>query len=169
VTITEKYRALNAQLHRELPKFGANGRIWAPRIEELARDVGAESILDYGCGKGSLAKALQAFDVREYDPAIPGKDRAPVPADLVVCTDVLEHVEPDCLESVINHLGGLATKALFVNVSLRKGTKRLPDGRLAHLIVKPKDWWRKKLSVLGTWREVYHEELSLNAICVREP
>jgi hypothetical protein len=156
-------------LHRELAKYGANGRVWSPRILKLAEEVRARSILDYGCGKGSLAREIgRRIETREYDPAIPGKDSPPEPADLVVCTDVLEHVEPECLDAVIDHLGQLSRKAIFVNVSLRKGTKRLPDGRLAHLIVKPKKWWRKRLGVLGKWREVYREDLSLNAMLVKE-
>ena len=41
------------------------------------------------------------FEIKEYDPAIPGKDSLPEPADIVVCSDVLEHIEPNYLLNVL--------------------------------------------------------------------
>lgn len=168
MTITPEYRALNAELHRKMEKYGANGRQWESVIREWAAKVNAQSILDYGCGKGSLARALADLDVREYDPAIPGKDSLPEPADLVVCTDVLEHVEIECIEDVLKHLDSLARRALFLNISLRQGTKRLPDGRRAHQIVKPKEWWRQRIAFMGKWRQIDSEALSYNVVCIRD-
>jgi hypothetical protein len=85
----------------------------------------------------------------EYDPAIPGKDTLPSFADLVVSTDVLEHIEPDRLDSVLGHLRMLARKAVFVVVSLKDSNKILADGRNAHLIIRPSKWWLKRFVQVG--------------------
>ena len=82
----------------------------------------------------------------EYDPAIVGKDQEPEPADLVVCTDVLEHIEPDYLDEVLLHLRTKVKKRLFFAISLRPAGKTLADGRNAHLIVESAEWWLDRLS-----------------------
>ena len=154
--ITDEYRRLNTDLHQRYPGYGSKGKLWAPRVVELARKVGAQSVLDWGCGKGSLGRALDGsgLDVREYDPAVPGKDAAPDPADLVVCTDVLEHVEPGCLDAVIAHIASLAIKAALVAVACRPGKRELLDGRPDHLIVEPPEWWRKRLARIAPFQAI---------------
>lgn len=147
-TITADYRALNAELHRTRKDFGRRGGRHAHRVLKLLRNktFNASSVLDYGAGKGGLKAALPEVDVREYDPAIPGKDTVPEPADIVVCTDVLEHIEPDCLDNVLRDLARLTLKVGHVVVATQPDhTKLLPDGRNPHLIVQPAGWWREKL------------------------
>ncbi len=77
--------------------------------------------------KGLLAKGIDVV-TSEYDPAVAGKDLPPEPADLVVCTDVLEHIEPDCLDDVLSDLARLTKKVLLVNISTRPAVKVLADG-----------------------------------------
>ena len=146
--ISEAYRELNARMHREKPQYGCVGRHFAEEVAKLCRLNCFSSVLDYGCGKGTLKSSLPsevADMVREYDPAIPGKDHAPDPADMVVCTDVLEHVEPEYLDVTLDHLKRLARRAIFINAALGAAEKTLPDGRNAHLIVKPVEWWRERI------------------------
>ena len=57
-------------------------------------------VLDYGCGKGLLGLFLP-ISVYNYDPAMPEWSADPEPEDYLLCTDVLEHVEPDCIEDVV--------------------------------------------------------------------
>src|SRR5690348_9815155 len=111
--ITPEYQALNAQLHMERPDYGTTGQYYYRRVRALAREVGAKTILDYGCGKATMSGHLGGYDVREYDPDIEGKEALPDPADLLVCTDVLEHIEPDLLDGVLDHFQALAKKALL--------------------------------------------------------
>ena len=145
-TITEDYRALNAELHRTRKDYGRRGGRHASRVLQLLKKFNASSVLDYGAGKGGLAKALPGVDVREYDPAIPGKDMPPEPADILVCTDVLEHIEPDCLDDVLSELARLTLKVGHVVVATQPDqTKLLPDGRNPHLIVQPAEWWKARL------------------------
>jgi hypothetical protein len=65
------------------------------------------SYLDHGSGKETLANALPQFTVRGYDPAIPDLDTHPEPHDLFICTDVLEHVEPEFVDMVIDDKAGI--------------------------------------------------------------
>jgi FkbM family methyltransferase len=140
--ISREYADLNTQLHQSRPDYGTSGRQWASKVADLAGQVGAATILDYGCGKQTLAAALPGLRVIGYDPAVPGLDAPPVPADLVVCTDVLEHVEPSFIDGVLDDLCRVTSKAAFVTVATRPAVKTLADGRNAHLTVQPLAWWR---------------------------
>ena len=143
--ITEEYREANKRLHEINPKYGSSSAKWAPKVLELVDKTGSRNVLDYGCGKGQLAAALSHLDVREYDPAVPGKDAEPQPADLVICTDVLEHIEPNCLDDVLQHIRAVTLKLAFLNVATRPAVKTLPDGRNTHLIIQPETWWRARI------------------------
>ena len=152
--ISPAYVAENQRLHAMPSGFGGKGRKWAETVRWLLRHLDAWSVLDYGCGQGSLALALTnppipGVRVSEYDPAIPGKDHLPVFADLVVCTDVLEHVEADRLDTVLAHLKTLARKAILLVVNLGEANKVLSDGRNAHLIIESQEWWRAKIAGAG--------------------
>lgn len=152
--ISPKYVEMQRLLHAAPRGYGERGDKWAGVVAHLAAEYDATSILDYGCGAGSLARTLRSEQfgwrvVNEYDPAIPGKDGPPPFADLVNCTDVLEHIEPDRLDLVLAHLRSLARKVLWVVVSTKGSNKILADGRNAHLIIKPADWWKRKVQEAG--------------------
>ena len=138
--ITDEYRKLNEQMHVEKKGYGSHGSLWAPKILSLAEAMHTKDILDYGCGKGSLAANLP-FDIQQYDPAIPKHSAAPAPADLVVCTDVLEHIEPECIDDVLNDLYRLTKKGIFLVIHNGPAIKHLADGRNAHLIQQNEIWW----------------------------
>jgi hypothetical protein len=152
--ISPTYRQLNTSLHAG-GSYGRYGDKWAQRVTELIREYDADTVLDYGCGQGTLVAALGG-NINEYDPAIEEKSALPSPADLVVCTDVLEHIEPDRLTAVLDHLQSLTLKALFAVISTRPAKKLLADGRNAHLIIEPPSFWRRELVErfrVTDWRE----------------
>lgn len=144
--ISAHYLELNRQLHASNERFGDGGARWAKQLEELAGLLNTTSILDYGCGKGELALALPGLPVREYDPAIRGKDDEPAPADIVVCTDVLEHIEPECLQNVLDHIQLLTLRMAILVVHIGPAVKILQDGRNAHLSQYPAQWWTHEIN-----------------------
>lgn len=150
--ISETYRQLNTDLHRTNDNYGANGHRYARYVQDIVQQTGAQTVLDYGCGKGTLAHALPHLLIRNYDPALPQWSDPPEPADLVVCGDVLEHIEPECLDGVLDDLKRVTRKAALLVVATRPAKKTLADGRNAHLIQEPSRWWLGKiLSRFDLW------------------
>lgn len=166
--ISETYRAANAQLHAK-GNYGVSGAKWAPFVDKLARSLGCRSVLDYGCGRGTLAEALGdvPYTVFEYDPAIEGKQEKPLRADLVVCGDVLEHIEPECLFDVLDDIHNIARAAVFLVVATRPAAKTLPDGRNAHLIVESAAWWLPK--IMDRWRVEQFRDAGGEFCCIGKP
>ena len=112
--------------------------------------MAVDHLLDYGCGRNQSLKTnlkpLSKFKYQAYDPGVPEYADPPVPAPMVVCIDVLEHIEPDCLEEVLDHLESLTEQILFCTIHTGPAGKVLPDGRNAHLIQKPVEWWLPKFT-----------------------
>jgi uncharacterized Rossmann fold enzyme len=154
--ISPDYVALNAQLHRENLAFGVGGTKHADTVTKLMESSKSESVLDYGCGKGYLAKALP-FPIWEYDPAIPGKQESPRPADLVICTDVLEHIEPDKIDFVLDDLKRCVKKLGYFTIHTGPAAKTLPDGRNTHLLQHDEKWWSEKLTKFFTVGKIFQK------------
>lgn len=152
---TEDYRGQLQQKHASI-NWGKSGHSHAPEIRKFCQKLEARTVLDYGCGRGTLAGAMAGFKVFEYDPGIVGKDDLPKPADIVACTDVLEHIEPDLLDNVLRHIFLLAKKGAYLVIATRPAREILPDGRNAHLIVQDAPWWISKLKQQG-WKSIRHE------------
>lgn len=151
--ISDGYRTMNAALHEAHEKFGTSGAKRAADVLALCRERGTRSVLDYGCGKGTLAGSLP-FKIAEYDPCVPGKDAPPLAADVLVCSDVLEHIEPDSLHAVLADIQRLMVRTGYFVISTRAATKLLPDGRNAHLIQRSSIWWKAVLAtyfVIDKW------------------
>lgn len=142
--ITDDYRAINRQMHESLPHYGMSGHFRADMVRYMTQELGTQDVLDYGCGKGSLAQSLD-FPIKEYDPAIPGKDRDPSPADIVICSDVLEHIEPNLLTNVLGDLARCTLRAGYFVINTGPAKKTLPDGRNAHLIQQNRAWWYRQI------------------------
>lgn len=146
--ISDQYRAENARQHTESTGYGEKGYKHLQDILYLIQREGCKSALDYGCGKASLsrhAKRVSEVPIQNYDPAIPEYNVEPTPVDLVVCTDVLEHIEPLCLNSVLEHIAVLAQKAVYLQIATRPAKRILSDGRNAHLLVREPYFWLDNL------------------------
>jgi hypothetical protein len=148
------YVSLNYQQQlREIhssTEWGNTGKNHWEDIDKIASDIKVRSFLDYGAGHGSLKKRLQEklpgkYRVKEYEPGIEEKSSRPDPSNLVVCCDVLEHVEPALIEHVLDELKRVTLEKGFFTVSCQLAKKKLPDGRNAHLIVEPISWWKNKI------------------------
>jgi len=161
--LTDYHRVRNAQLHgkRKIKDvdaeerdelFGVSGQVYAGHVAVLAGQIvkkcGPSTLLDYGCGMQTLEvlmPPIEGLSIFAYDPCLPDLSAPPDPADIVVCTDVLEHVEPECLDNVLDDLKRVTKKVAFLAVSTRLAGKSYPDGQNCHLIVQEHDWWRPKL------------------------
>lgn len=144
---------LYRQLHKDPNIFqGMSLKTYIPQIGALIENSNIQTVNDYGCGKArawkeyNLKQKWNLTDVGFYDPGVE-EFSTPIttPRDLVVCIDVLEHIEPDYIDDVLDDIDRLSTKAVFLNICTRLASKTLPDGRNAHLIVQPQDWWKQKL------------------------
>lgn len=140
--ITPAYLEEQRRLHASPRGYGGRGSKWAPDVTRIARAAGVHSILDYGAGQGTLGAALRekGFKVQDFDPAVDAFAAPPREADLVTCTDVLEHVEGRFVEAVLDELRDLGP-LVFVVISLVPTAKTLSDGRQAHITLKPRQWW----------------------------
>jgi len=164
--ISAEYARLNEQLHRDNLAYGVGGGKHAPVVLKLSESLKTTSILDYGAGKGFLAKELP-FPIWEFDPAIPSKSEPPRPADIVVCTDVLEHIEPERLLFVLDDIRRCVKKVGYLVIHTGPASKCLADGRNAHLIQQPLAWWRQQLELFFTIGQVF--ERGPQIICVVAP
>lgn len=147
--ITPEYKALQKQLHDSNERYGTSGANYADIVRPMS-NWGRLPILDYGCGKQKLAKALGlAYRVTNYDPCIEGLDSAPEPHAIVTCTDVLEHIEPDLVDNVLADLRRLTLVRALLVVSTRPAMKTLADGRNAHISLHPEEWWMERIRNAG--------------------
>lgn len=149
--ISANYRDLNSQLHKENLAYGVGGDKHTDMVIQMVNALKKTSetipsVLDYGAGKGRLAASL-SFPIAEYDPAFPEKAAMPRSADIVICTDVLEHIEPDKLLFVLDHLRQLVKQIGYFVIHTGPAHKTLPDGRNTHLIQQEKQWWKNRLKV----------------------
>jgi uncharacterized Rossmann fold enzyme len=161
--ITREYADLNRRLHHDNLAYGVGGGKHVEMVLKLATTIETKSVLDYGCGKGYLAKAIP-FPIWEYDPAIPGKEESPRPADLVVSTDVLEHIEPDKLRLVLDDLRRVTKRVGYFVIHTGPAQKTLADGRNAHLIQRDAKWWGHKLSKFFKVGKIVQKGLELHVI-----
>ena len=146
--ISEDYRRMQRELH-ENPGYGVASVHYAPLVAEVVERAGVTELLDYGAGKGRLGVALRErvqrpLTIHLYDPAIPEWSALPAPCDFVACIDVLEHIEPHLLDNVLDDLARVTLRIGLFTVHTGPAVKHLPDGRNAHLIQQPPDWWLPK-------------------------
>jgi hypothetical protein len=144
------YRALLQDMHARQP-WGGSGATHLSTVLSFMDEIKPATTLDYGCGRKALANAMLPFGIRvqSYDPGIIGNEGIPKLCDLVVCTDVLEHIEPDKLGNVLDHMFRVCLKAAYVVISTRPAKAILPDGRNAHICLHDPPWWRERLLETG--------------------
>lgn len=146
--ISDEYRQLNYELHNSPVKYGSfNDRradFHVNKVKGLVKKYSCTSILDYGCGKGDLSKIIPCTN---YDPCIPKFSIIPEPHDLIVCTDVLEHIEPEKLNNVLSHIHSLMIQCGYFIIATRPDrSKKLPDGSNPHRIIENHKWWVDQLN-----------------------
>lgn len=133
--------------------YGTSAYLFFDAIAEQVVNLNPSSVLDYGCGRSDLVAHFWkdgARRVAKYDPAIPQFKEMPDGSfDLVLCTDVMEHIPMTEVEQVLSDVKSKSRNALFT-ISMRPARARLPDGRNAHVtLLNAKEWMRWIKSVFG--------------------
>ena len=145
--ISEAYRVEQKKLH-ENPNYGMASVDYAPLVSDIINRFHVIDVLDYGAGKGRLAENLSvSHQVRMhmYEPANDEWSKTPEPHELVACIDVLEHIEPEYLDDVLDDLQRVTERLGVFTIHTGEAKKVLSDGRNAHLIQKPLEWWLPKI------------------------
>lgn len=143
-TISDEYLQIMRKVQEQPVPLSLSLR-YVDVVEKLLVSVNPKTVLDYGCGKGVLSERL-SVPIWNYEPAITGKDRPPRPADLVLCFDVLQCVEPDYLDAVLMDVARCTLTLAYFVIVLGPSDRVLPDGRNAHLIQQDTEWWRGRLA-----------------------
>ena len=156
--ISKEQRLLNQKLHSDSKDFGnrEDGSGVAFHLSKaLARmhELGVcNSMLDYGTGKGKLVNKIRKdlgniIKVDGYDPAVQEWDNKPsVGYDIVTCLDVLEHIELASIDAVISDIAEITKKFSYLVIDLQPAVKTLADGRNAHILLAPSDWWASRIA-----------------------
>ncbi len=173
VELLESYRQMHANGYQQSLGNGAKRKVSAekafsgdqlpkfiPQIKQLIEQSGANSVIDYGAGKGShygrveiknnkgevVATSLAEFwnvdTITLYDPGIPMYEDLPDEQhDALISTDVLEHLPRADAPWVVEEMFSLASKFVFANVACYPAVTQLPDGSNAHETVQHPQWW----------------------------
>lgn len=133
-------------------------------LNEIKPEKGA-TVLDFGCGTGrsSVKMAEYGLDVTLLDIALNCRDSEaehlkffevdmvkgfPHKARYGVCTDVMEHIAPEDVDSVLSNIKNACKNAFFMIATV-------PDvfgglvGHPLHLTVKPGHWWMERFNANG--------------------
>lgn len=145
--ISDNYKKILTEIHDTSP-FGKRSKV-PKHLAEFINQVKPTSILDFGCGKGKLVERLKEdypdISITGYDPgnrnfseSLDGRR-----ADMIISTDVLEHVEPEHIDLTLGYLSH-RSRYIYHLIALSPAKLILSDGRNAHLIQESPEWWRNK-------------------------
>lgn len=141
-----------AKQYKEMHKKGIfSGASLRPHIKDIKGLVDkheVKSLLDYGCGGASVHMTERlAEQVGLYDPYREYYSKRPQRKfDMVICTDVMEHVPEDNVDEVLTDIDNYALKVVFFSIALYPAKKTFENGANLHVTLKPKEWWKTKIA-----------------------
>ena len=141
--LVEMYRQLYASEQANDYKSYSKS-LYFDSLSRLCGEVRPATILDYGCGYSDLCQAVAGpARLIQYDPAIPEfSDKPTEPVDILVTTDVLEHIPVRSIAPILDY----PARYHFHAICCRPAVKILNDGSNAHCTVKTEDWWEGYLT-----------------------
>jgi predicted double-glycine peptidase len=124
-------------------------------VYNIIKEKNIKTILDYGCGKATFHKILfnskktpkspQNINITGYDPCVPSFQKRPEGKyDLVLCIDVMEHVQENKVDEVLKDIFSFSNN-VFLTITCYPATQILLNGKNAHYTVKDPEWWKEKL------------------------
>jgi SAM-dependent methyltransferase len=122
------------------------------------------TILDAGTGNGALTRLMRQYGKNAYGielsraalekecpdllsknyveagilTNLPYEDNS---FDLVMSSDVLEHIDPAEADAVVKELVRVSRRHLFLSISLKNNGA--PKGEAEHTLLRPRVWWHK--------------------------
>lgn len=159
INITKEYlEAEYRRLHKGKKFNGGSLLQYLPELKDLIVQNNYQTVLDYGCGKAVVHNQYKLTDsVTLYDPYYEPYSQKPYGLyDLVICTDVLEHVLEEDVESVLAELHLYTKQLLFLAISTKKAKKTFGNGMNVHITVKPKEWWEDKIKKYSNIKIIRH-------------
>ena len=144
----KQYGAASEYMKPDTMKF----RLTIPQAIKAAKEFSLiQSILDHGTGKGGLIETLNQHKeldiiVKGYDPCVPEFSELPQSKfNIVTSIDVLEHLGIDHVGSTLSEIANLTENFFFFCIDLIPASKKLKDGRNAHTLLAPSDWWLQQI------------------------
>ncbi len=145
--LLNQYKILHKKSH-----YGNSSVKMLKDILPIVKEINPKSILDYGCGRSNLIDKLPAEKKYRYDPAIKKYNILTKQSiDLVICTDVLEHILEEDIKDTLLKIKSICSKVIFC-ITVIPAVNILPNGTNAHCTVKSIDWWM--LQILAIFEEV---------------
>lgn len=139
----EQYQNLHARF------YGSSAHLHFEQISKVVLALNPRSVIDFGCGRSDLVSYFWkdgARRVAKYDPAIPQYKQMPDGHfDLLLCTDVMEHIPMTDVDKIFDEMKTKADKVLFT-ISMKPARAKLPDGRNAHVTLLTRDEWLRWIS-----------------------
>jgi 2-polyprenyl-3-methyl-5-hydroxy-6-metoxy-1,4-benzoquinol methylase len=136
--IASEYR----RMHKRRMFSGISLERHLPEIQALIKEYNIKTILDYGCGQAICHKKIKLGDVTLYDPYFEPYSKKPEGTfDMVICTDVLEHVPMEDIGKVSSELLDYTDKVLFLVISTVPAKKKFSNGENVHVTIRPPFWW----------------------------
>lgn len=124
--------------------YGNSSFVYFDFVAEIIKKRNPRSVLDYGCGWSDLVCYFWNDGkriVERFDPAIPRFKNFPQRQfDLILCTDVMEHIGIGDLDRTLTEMASLGNNVLFV-ISTVPAKTILPDGRNAHVTLLTESEW----------------------------
>lgn len=136
--ITETYRKSREIRHLD-PEHGNERAQHSPMVSQVINRLQVTELLDYWCGRAQLVQNLKVghdLKIQCYDPSMPGFSGDALPMQMVACVDVLQDVEPECIDAVLDDL---------VRVTSVVGYFSIKQGEDKTLIEQDKAWWLDKI------------------------
>ena len=134
----------------------------------------SNSLLDYGAGCGAFKKQMDIeypnakFNIHEYEPGIVGKDEDPPVCDATVCFDVLEHIEPNKIDNVLQHMCDKTNKWAYVVICCVPAMKTFPDGQNLHLLIREPKWWLEEFKYDWNMFDIIKTKAHLKILLIKK-
>ncbi len=133
------------ELHKSNKNYGNSSLKYLEQISLMIDFLNPKTILDFGCGKGSLVEAISRkypeIEVFGYDPAIPERTELPnKKIDFIINTDVLEHIPEAELPEIVDSISKISQNVFF-GLHHAEAKNFLPNGENAHCTIKPPEWY----------------------------